>query len=92
MSLYDFYKSRKILDDNPTLAALIMAAAEKATPMARDKIESIFPRIVKEFKKRRHTSLNMLDGDEFQITLELDGRTSKFRKIYREESKICLKQ
>jgi len=84
MSAYDYYKSREILNENPTFDSLIMAACEKASTETREKIKKEFPSIVYEFQKRRKNVLGLLDGDEFQITFELNGRVNTFKKVYRE--------
>lgn len=91
MSLYDFYKSREILDSNPSFEALIMAALEKAAKEDSGTLQVAFPEIVDEFRKRRPTSLGLLDGDKIQITIESKTGTATYDKVYREGEKICLK-
>ena len=85
MSLYDFYESKEILDNNPTFAALIMAAAEKAQTVSGIKLKEAFPRIVGESRKRCSASQGLLDGDGLEMTCKYsDGRTETFKRTYGE--------
>ena len=84
MSLYDFYKSKEILDSNPSFEALIMAAFERAAKEDLGTLQIAFPEITDELKKRRTTSIGLLDGDKMQITFELKTGIKTYNKIYRE--------
>jgi len=92
MSLYDFYKSREILDSDPSFAALIMAALEEAKNEDLGTLQLAFPEITDEFKKRRLTGLGLLDGDKIKITIDSKTGIETYDKVYRREGeKICLK-
>ncbi len=91
MSLYDLYKSREILISDPSFEALIMAAFEKARNEDLATLKVAFPEIADEFRKRRPTSLGLLDGDKIQITIESKTGTATYNKVYREGEKVCLK-
>lgn len=84
MSLYNYYKSREILDSDPSFEALIMAAFGKAVKEDLVTLQIAFPEIINEFKKRHVTSLGLLDGDKIQITFELKTGIETYDKVYRE--------
>lgn len=80
MSLYDYLKSREILETDSTFAALIMAASKKARTITGNKLEDAFPRIVGEFRKRQKANwLGILDGDEINVKIG----NEKFKKIFK---------
>ena len=83
MSLYDLYKSREILDSDPSFAALIMAALEKARNENLGTLKVAFPEVADEFKKRRSTSLGLLDGDKIRISIETKTGIATYNKVYR---------
>lgn len=80
MGLYDYLKSKEILETNPTFASLIMAASKKARTISFNKLQDAFPRIVGEVRTRQKANwLGILDGDEINIKIGND----KFKKIFR---------
>jgi len=52
MSLYDYEESKKITEEGPSFASLIIAAAWKADTLESGKLKSAFPEIIGEFEKR----------------------------------------
>jgi len=52
MSHYDYLKSREIAANNYPFYAIIMGAIRQADTDNLNKLESIFPEIVAEFKER----------------------------------------
>lgn len=52
MSLYDYEKSKEISKEDPPFASLIMSAARKADTENFEKLQLIFPEIIKELQTR----------------------------------------
>ena len=63
MSLYDYRVSQAISAEDPSFAALIMAAFRKADTDNSMKLRKAFPEILEELKARYKAPGGLLPGD-----------------------------
>lgn len=63
MARYDYLQSRKLVENDPTFAALIMAAMRKADFLNSEKLKHAWPEIWKELHARYVAAGAWLPGE-----------------------------
>lgn len=67
MSMFDYRLSRKLLNDDPPLSALIMAAMRKADPDNLSRLVLEWPEIYQELQERYEAPGGGLTKEEREI-------------------------